>query len=205
MTDDLKMRIVCDNYSDIYNECQADIMQQALKYRKGDRLQFTKLTEYQLTIVWESFIRTGRVLHHKILDRIQYLMAWNTCLLSIITACMGHDQWCGIDEMVRSYELNRYQKRKLRYVFLSCKTEEFAMFSNGQWMLSDYGIKPLNKYLFNAMAEDCYEKKIVWLDAMLNVIHMRSDLAELFVEGGSNTLSKLSGDISAGNQLLKTA
>lgn len=201
--DNLRERIILDDYSTIYNEVQQDVMQQALKYKKGDTLQFVKLTEHQLTIVWESFIRTGRVLHTKIVDRIQYVMAYNTCLLSILTACMGHDQWCGIKEMVSCYELGKRDSNKLKKVFLDI--DDWATWSNGQWMLSDYGIKPLERYLWNAMMEENYEKKIVWLDAMLNVIHPRSDIAELFVEGGSHTLSKLSGDISVNNQLLKTA
>ena len=43
------------------------------------------------------------------------------------------------------------------------------------------------------------EEKIVIIDQILNVAHQRSDLASWFIEGGSYSLSKLSGDISNNN------
>lgn len=40
------------------------------------------------------------------------------------------------------------------------------------------------------------EEKVPIIDQILNVVHQRSDLAALFVEGGSSALSQLSGSPS---------
>lgn len=184
-------------YNEIYNEVQLGIMQEALAYKKRNVFTWTKLKPLQLKIVWESFMRMGFVLHTKIVDKIQENITENTCMLEIMTSCMGHSQFCGIKEMCEKYELDRYQKRKLRYVFLD---RDWGVFSNGQPLLSDYGPKKINEFLLKAIMEEDYGKKLTWLDAILNVCHQRSDLAEVFVEGGSKTLSILSASPS---ELLK--
>ena len=65
--------------------------------------------------------------------------------------------------------------------------------ADGQWRLSDYGLKPLHKLLVQLRKEFDPSKKLPILDKMLNVVHQRSDIASWFVEGGSSALSQLSG------------
>lgn len=62
-----------------------------------------------------------------------------------------------------------------------------------QWRISDYGLKPLHKFLVQLRKEFDPSKKLPILDKMLNVVHQRSDIAAWFVEGGSAALSDLSG------------
>ena len=64
---------------------------------------------------------------------------------------------------------------------------------DGQWRLSDYGLKPLHKLLAQLRKEFNPSKKLPILDKILNVVHQRSDIASWFVEGGSAALSQLSG------------
>ena len=59
--------------------------------------------------------------------------------------------------------------------------------------VSDYGLKPLQKLLFQLMKTQESKEELVLIDRMLNVLHQRSDIASWFVEGGSNALSQLSG------------
>lgn len=66
----------------------------------------------------------------------------------------------------------------------------------GQAYISDYGLKPLLNYLEQLRKTTRPEDKVVIMDKMLNVVHMRSDMASWFVEGGSNALSQLSGSPS---------
>lgn len=63
---------------------------------------------------------------------------------------------------------------------------------NGQLRISDYGLKPLWKYAEQLIKTKDPIKKIQYIDQMLNVIHMRGDIAGYFVEGGSVVLSDLS-------------
>jgi hypothetical protein len=59
--------------------------------------------------------------------------------------------------------------------------------------VSDYGLRPLMKLLYKLLNSDEPEETLTIIDKMLNVIHQRSDIAAWFVQGGSNSLDKLSG------------
>ncbi len=177
-------------YSEMYAEVQFSIYQRAISYRKGDKFAWEKIKPLQLKLTWESFMRTGVVLHEKLVDKLVTIIAENTIMLEIMSSCMGHTEYCGVKEMISIYEPSSYYRRKLFRVF---HDEDWAEFSNRQPLLSDFALKPLNDLLFKLLSEKDYGQKIVLMDRMLNVIHMRSDLAELYVEGGSRTLSQLSG------------
>jgi len=62
--------------------------------------------------------------------------------------------------------------------------------------ISDYGLEPLMKLLAELLRATTPEEKLLIIDRMLNVVHQRSDIAEWFVEGGSSSLSQLSGNPS---------
>jgi hypothetical protein len=69
---------------------------------------------------------------------------------------------------------------------------------SGQPYLSDYGLEPLQKLVIKLRntPEDNVSERIITLDKILNVVHPRSDLAALFVKGGSKALSDLSASPS---------
>jgi hypothetical protein len=62
--------------------------------------------------------------------------------------------------------------------------------------ISDYGLEPLEQLLNQLLHAGSPEEKLLIIDQMLNVVHQRSDIAEWFVEGGSQSLSKLSASPS---------
>ena len=64
---------------------------------------------------------------------------------------------------------------------------------SGHLYMSDYGLKPLQELVVKLRNEESPEQRLVIVDKMLNVVHMRSDLASWFVDGGSSSLSSLSG------------
>ncbi len=65
-------------------------------------------------------------------------------------------------------------------------------FSNGHFVISDYGIEPLYKLGKQLAEENNPTDIIVTINKILDVVHPRSDLAELFIEGGSETLTAIS-------------
>jgi len=67
-------------------------------------------------------------------------------------------------------------------------------FSNGQYLLSDYGLEPLLKLAYELDSKESPEEIIVVINKILDVSHQRSDLAELFIEGGSGTLDYVSNN-----------
>ena len=70
--------------------------------------------------------------------------------------------------------------------------ETLPTFSNGQPLVSDYGLKPL--YDLGQELIDIKDPKdiVIMINRILDVTHQRSDLAELFIEGGRESLDYIS-------------
>ena len=49
----------------------------------------------------------------------------------------------------------------------------------------------LQTLMFQLLESETYPEKLLIVDQMLNITHQRSDLAGMFVEGGTSTLNKL--------------
>ena len=67
-------------------------------------------------------------------------------------------------------------------------------FSNGQPVLSDYGVQPLLDLAEKLVNQTDPKDIIVTINKILDVTHQRSDLAELFIEGGSESLDWISNN-----------
>lgn len=72
----------------------------------------------------------------------------------------------------------------------------------GGWLLSDYGLDPLKRIYGNIFNAKTPEDKLYAIDKALNVVHQRSDLAAMFVEGGTATLNAVAnqGGYDAGRE-----
>jgi hypothetical protein len=66
------------------------------------------------------------------------------------------------------------------------------MYSNGHWVLSDYATEPLEELAIELDIAETPEEIIVVINKILDVSHQRSDIAELFIKGGSNSLDVIS-------------
>lgn len=75
-----------------------------------------------------------------------------------------------------------------------CHMEDYLpTFSNGAWFLSDFGLKPLFKLGERLIEQDKPEDIIITINKILDITHARSDLAEVFIEGGSKSLDNIAG------------
>ena len=105
-------------------------------------------------------------------------------------------KWCKM--MYRKTKDEKYIKKyqwDTAYEFLDevKKIDDYLpLFSNGQWVLSDFGLKPLWKLGEILVNEHDPNKILVLINRVLDVTHQRSDLAELFIQGGSKSLSYIS-------------
>ena len=61
-------------------------------------------------------------------------------------------------------------------------------FSNGHHVLSDFATEPLNNLAIELDDAESAEEIIVVINKILDVTHQRSDIAELFIKGGSSSL-----------------
>ena len=71
--------------------------------------------------------------------------------------------------------------------------ETLPIFSNGAYLVSDYGLGPLSRLGEELIDKHTPEDIIVVISKILDVTHPRSDLAELFIEGGSKSLEYIQG------------
>jgi hypothetical protein len=70
---------------------------------------------------------------------------------------------------------------------------DWMMMPDGSDAMSDYGISPLVKILQEYNDSMTAEEVLVLVNRALDVTHMRGDLSSIFIEGGSKTLSQISG------------
>ena len=114
-----------------------------------------------------------------------------------------------LTNIVRLYVSNEFTGHSTNYhmreeVADSCGIE----FTEKEWdrntwrfdNVSDYGMEPLQKIYDQIFNANTPEEKLYACDKALNVVHQRSDLAAMFVEGGTSTLTKiaLQGGYNAG-------
>ena len=70
---------------------------------------------------------------------------------------------------------------------------DWMVFPDGSDAISDYGIEPIAKVLKEYNDDLPAEKVLVLVNRALDVYHQRGDLSSIFIEGGSRTLSQISG------------
>jgi hypothetical protein len=154
----------------------------ALKNSRGQgRVYWKTIPATLLKRVWLQFGKYNKI-NTNDLDKIADQILTNIARLRASTEMMGHSQIGKEDiESETGYEFTDEE-------WDDWMTSYFTDL-NGSWLLSDYGLPKLEEIyplIFNAKTD---EEKLYACDKALNVIHQRNDLAAMFVEGGSKTLS----------------
>lgn len=102
-----------------------------------------------------------------------------------------------LDKYIDDNDLYQLSDKELHKKLMDVMIDKFGDYStdpkSGHLYISDYGLEPLKKLIIKLRNEPKPEQRLVIVDKMLNVVHMRSDLASWFVQGGSSALSSLSG------------
>lgn len=183
---------------------------------------WTVIPFYRLKKVWEDYMKYGYVRNIDALDKIETIMSINTIRLYIFTDARNNspeefndyfndvgERYLTNQESLPNNLINFIKKNigeYLQYLDSDDKKIEnisevlyenffdyYAIDKNGTLLISDHGLNPLSKLLEKLRNEKTPEKKLVIIDKMLNIIHMRSDLASWYIEGGSHSLSTISG------------
>ena len=71
----------------------------------------------------------------------------------------------------------------------------WAVDDRGVWRISDYALSNLVNGALELIHAKTPEEKLQKIDWILNVVHQRSDIANWFVEGGTDTLDELSNQV----------
>lgn len=136
----------------------------------------------KLAKVWLLYGKYGRI-DEKDIDDIADKMIDLVARLTVSTELSGHTPYDVREEL----EDNGYEFTEEEWGRLLDTLED----KDGRWYLSDYGLKPLQNLALRLYNANNAEQKLFTVDRMLNVVHQRSDLAAMFVQGGTRTLNKI--------------
>lgn len=159
---------------------------QTYQSRSTDRQRWSVLPAETLRRLHREFADTGSVLNAKRLERAEKRIVANILQLAANTDLMDH----GTLDVAVFLEENGLPEDATEGI------EEWLVDDRGQWILSDHAMAPLWKLAVELQAADSDEDKLVLIDRILQITHQRSELAELFVEGGVRTLDEIFDDMS---------
>lgn len=146
----------------------------------------------------DEFIKIGSLLTfpEKLIYKWRVLITRNFSVLDLITELYGHsenfnsDIYCDeLEENISDWEeaykllISKYNVEKL-----------FPMFSNGQELISDFAIAPLENLLVKIWSTENINDILVIINMILDITHYRGDLAEVFIEGGKESCYEISNN-----------
>jgi len=153
-----------------------------LKQSQGKgRVPWKTVPASLLKRVWLQFGKYHRIKEND-LDKIADQIMTNIARLQASTEMMGHTSHDVRPELAdNGYEFSDEE-------WEDWMTSYFAD-EEGSWRLSDYGLEPLKHIYVDIFNAQTPEEKLYACDKALNVVHRRSDLAAMFIEGGTATLN----------------
>jgi len=141
-----------------------------------------KIPAAKLKRIWLDFGNSKVVRDEKGMEYIVDLMLNNIVRLRVSTEMMGHTEHNvrpDLEEMGFQFTNEEWD---------DWMSDWMVDKKYGNWMISDFGLPKLEKIYTEIYNADSAETQLYAVDKALNVIHQRSDLANMFVEGGSSTL-----------------
>ncbi len=190
LMDDIKRDQMSAFHRDMMNEKPDDSEGRPLKARQEWNVVDFSMLKRQ----WEEYMKWGQVLprYEKTIEAIERTITENILKVTVNTELAGHDTTVPKDEWMEFFDGMEQEEKERMAEYMDQYFGDWIL-ENGQWRISDYGLKPLHQLLARLRKEFDPSKKLPILDKILNVVHQRSDIASWFVEGGSSALSQLSG------------
>ena len=167
----------------------------AIKNKEKIEFDLIKPLEYKRAL--EEYMKYGQFIRFpedKIYDW-KDLVLTNIAMLDSLTSINGHSSHFPFDEFYDVFDNLKIPKKYYYdwgyvYDILEKKyhiDDYIPFFSNGQPVLSDYGLEPLLKLAEQLIRQRKPEEIIITINKIMNVVHQRSDLSELFIEGGQDS------------------
>lgn len=172
-------------------------------YKKGLKRQPWKVVDpNKIKRLWQQYSQYGFVRDEKGIEKIKNQFITNIIKLEINTVLSGHspespnDFWdTYIGYVYKGSEKSMDDSEELPFTKEEFNewTEEYFFDDNWrQWRISDYAMKPLLELAYELLIAETPEEKLILCDQIMNVVHMRGDIASLFIKGGSKSLSEIS-------------
>jgi len=168
--------------------------------RNKEKIKFELINPIQYKRALDEFIRYGEFMRFpsRIIYKWKEMVLYNIALLDALTSIHGHSEYFPFDEFYDEFGIPEEEQNNDFGAAYDILDDEYHIddyvpfFSNGQCVLSDYGIKPLFNLADKLVDEHTPEKIIVIINQILDVAHQRSDLSELFVVGGADAQYQIS-------------
>lgn len=176
----------------VYHERYQEELERALDniFENRPPKKLMPLNTTRMKKIWNDYAKTGVVRDERGIDDILEDFLNKVVRIDVNNYLAGHTS---------GDPLNEFRDRELPIPKdIDDRIERAIADIHGEWMISDYGLDYLVKWLHKAMTETDYEQKLLALDSMLNVVHQRSNLASWFVRGGRRALNELAGKEDTG-------
>jgi len=186
------------DYSDIYHEELSSIVSEVMYIFESvgpdeistARQEWHTIPLYKIKKTWEDSYKYGFVRNEKQLEEIRNLFLSNVAKIHSNTEILGH-MGHAPDELVEILEemdktIDDFYDHRGCMVFFDD--------SNGVPRLSDYSLNPLIDIAIRITDSNDPMETLGLIDQGFNIVHQRSDIASWFVEGGTNSLMKISGE-----------
>ena len=186
------------DYSDIYHEELSSIVSEVMYIFESvgpdenstARQEWYTIPLYKIKKTWEDSYKYGFVRNEKQLEEIRNLFLSNVAKVHVNTEILGHMDHAP-DELV---DILEEMDKTIDDFYDHRGCMEFFDDSNGAPRLSDYGLKPLIDIAVRITDSTDPMETLGLIDQGFNIVHQRSDIASWFVEGGTSSLMKISGE-----------
>jgi len=193
------------DYNNGFNYLFGEILQ-LMTAKSNEKIRLRKINPNMYQKALNEFVRFGKLMHYP----EKHVYYWkdnvinNFMYLDVITMFFGHSNYFDTDAF-NDYVFNTDEtgesindwSEAWEYIeemgYDIVLENILPQFSNGHDLISDYGLEPLREIIMTLMENDDPNEIIVLINKALDISHQRSDLSELFIEGGEASLNRISG------------
>jgi hypothetical protein len=173
-----------EQYIERLNTKVTEIWEASAGAKEGETISWHPYSLTRAKKIWKDYMKFGFVRDEKGIEDMVDAFINKILTIDACTTLTGHTPENPKDT-IESLEL-AYDEDTME------KLLNYTVDKDGTYIISDYGLKPLQILAGKILGATTPEEKLLLLDQILNVVHQRSDLAECFVYGGRATLSNLS-------------
>jgi len=173
-------------HEDFFDRRDEALLDIANSFKAGaKRVYWPKLKADIVAKIWLEYGKRGSIFNEEGMNKIADQMVTLVARFTVTTELSGHTQSDPREELLSNYEIEFTDDEWDKFL------SEFLTDEHGRDLLSDYGLKPLQSLAIKLLKANGVEEKLQIVDRMLNVVHQRNDLAAIFIEGGTKTLTKI--------------
>jgi len=183
-----------ETINELKDEMESEICHEMLVATPDSRISWRVINANRAKKIWKDYGELNIIRDKKGIDEIKQILLENTIKLNICNSLQGHDTYYIFDEWRDKFEITDEEYEKIKNISRDEDGDYYYYFTyKNHQLISDFGLPKLEAWL-PALYKATDEIEILRIaDNMLSIVHPRNDLSAFFIEGGSQTLSQMSG------------